>query len=185
MIASQICLHSILTCDYPHCVKIVRIRCFFGPHFPAFGLNTDQKNSEYGHFSRSTTFEIPCFSSTLVCQFEKLYLRQTIVNAFSQNKKLSEEAIKKPIHNTKNNIYGNVIRYPFISKPSSFCSTCCRKYWEALKSNVTLARNWLIFHENIWDAFRDSSPFAQFQKREKQSRSATLSKLANWSLELY
>ena len=38
------------------------------------------------------------------------------MNAFSQNKKLSEEAIKKPIHNTKNNIYGNVIRYPFISK---------------------------------------------------------------------
>ena len=33
---------------------------FSGPHFPAFGLysvrmreNTDQKNSEYGHFSRS------------------------------------------------------------------------------------------------------------------------------------
>ena len=25
----------------------------FGPYFPAFGLNTDQKNSEYGHFPRS------------------------------------------------------------------------------------------------------------------------------------
>ena len=53
-----------------HCVKSVRIRSFSGPHFPAFGLNkeeilrispysvrirenTDQKNSEYGHFSRS------------------------------------------------------------------------------------------------------------------------------------
>ena len=45
-------------------VKNVRIRSFSGVHFPAFGLNTerygvlmrektDQKNSEYGYFSRS------------------------------------------------------------------------------------------------------------------------------------
>ena len=50
-------------------VKIVRIRSFSSPHFPAFGLNTkiyrvnlhtgklwknkDQKNSEYEHFSRN------------------------------------------------------------------------------------------------------------------------------------
>ena len=50
-----------------HCVKSVRIRSFSGPHFPAFGLNTErysvhmrentyQKNSEYGHFSRSYYF---------------------------------------------------------------------------------------------------------------------------------
>ena len=41
-----------------HCVKSVRIQIYYGPHFPAFGLNTesenaDQNNSEYGHFSRS------------------------------------------------------------------------------------------------------------------------------------
>ena len=29
----------------------IRIRSFSGPYFPEFGLNTDQKNSEYGHFS--------------------------------------------------------------------------------------------------------------------------------------
>ena len=29
-----------------HCVKIVRIWSYSGPHFSAFGLN----NSEYGHF---------------------------------------------------------------------------------------------------------------------------------------
>ena len=47
-------------------MKSVRIQSFFGPHFPAFGLNTDispysiqmrentdQKNFDYGHFSRS------------------------------------------------------------------------------------------------------------------------------------
>ena len=52
-----------------YCVKSARIRSFSGPYFPAFGLNTgisqysvrmrentDQKNSEYGHFSRSVQF---------------------------------------------------------------------------------------------------------------------------------
>ena len=36
-----------------HCVKSVRIWSFSGPYVPAFGLNTDQKNSEYGHFLHS------------------------------------------------------------------------------------------------------------------------------------
>ena len=36
-----------------HCVKSVRIRSFSGPYIPAFGLNTDQENSKYGHFPRS------------------------------------------------------------------------------------------------------------------------------------
>ena len=47
---------SRLECDkaeHVYCVKSVLIRSFSGPYFPAFGLNTDQKNSEYGHFSRS------------------------------------------------------------------------------------------------------------------------------------
>ena len=55
-----------------HCVKSYHIRSFSGPYLPAFGLNagkygpeklriwmrenTDQKNSEYGHFSRSDSF---------------------------------------------------------------------------------------------------------------------------------
>ena len=53
-----------------HCVKSVRIRSFSTSHFPAFGINMDQKNSEYGHFSRSVTlnslflsdyfFEVSC-----------------------------------------------------------------------------------------------------------------------------
>ena len=36
-----------------HWVKSFRIWSFSGPHFPAFKLNTDQKNSIYRHFSRS------------------------------------------------------------------------------------------------------------------------------------
>ena len=35
-----------------HCVKSVHVQSYSGPYFPAFGLNTDQNNSEYGHFSR-------------------------------------------------------------------------------------------------------------------------------------
>ena len=43
-----------------HCVKRVRIRSFFGLYFPAFGMNTDRKNSKYGHFSHSeSSFSLP------------------------------------------------------------------------------------------------------------------------------
>ena len=41
-----------------HCVKNVHIRSFSGPHFPAFRLNTDLKNSKYGHFSRSEKWRL-------------------------------------------------------------------------------------------------------------------------------
>ena len=37
-----------------HCMKIVGIRSYSGPHFPSFGLSTDQNNSEYGPFLRNT-----------------------------------------------------------------------------------------------------------------------------------
>ena len=39
-----------------HWVKSARVRSFCGSYFPAFGMNTDQRNSEYGHFSRSDHF---------------------------------------------------------------------------------------------------------------------------------
>ena len=44
-----------------HCVKIVRIRIFSGPYFSVFSQmweNMDQKNSEYGHFSRRDPLKI-------------------------------------------------------------------------------------------------------------------------------
>ena len=34
-------------------IDLYRLWSFSGPYFPVFGLNTDQKNSEYGYFSRS------------------------------------------------------------------------------------------------------------------------------------
>ena len=36
-----------------HSMKSVHIRSYSGLYFPAFGLNSDQNNSEYGHFLRS------------------------------------------------------------------------------------------------------------------------------------
>ena len=62
--------HRIALKKYAHCMKSVCIGIFSGPYFPSFGLNTqrsslslcleskyggntDQKKSEYGHFSRS------------------------------------------------------------------------------------------------------------------------------------
>ena len=39
--------------DEFHCVESVRIWRYFGPYFLSLVLNTDQSDSEYGHFSRS------------------------------------------------------------------------------------------------------------------------------------
>ena len=54
-------------CEVPHCVKSVRIRSYSGPCFPAFRLNTDRNNSEYGHFLRSAYRRFSCFD---ICLFE-------------------------------------------------------------------------------------------------------------------
>ena len=34
---------------YVHCVKSLGVWSYSGPHFPAFGFNTDLNNSEYEH----------------------------------------------------------------------------------------------------------------------------------------
>ena len=41
-----------------HCVKSVRIRSFSGPYSVQMREKTNQKNSEYGHFSRSGLSDI-------------------------------------------------------------------------------------------------------------------------------
>ena len=35
---------------HDHCVKSVHIWSYSAPHFPSFRPNSDQGNSEYGHF---------------------------------------------------------------------------------------------------------------------------------------
>ena len=72
-----------------HGVESVRICIFFGPYFPAFWLNveiyrkspysagiqknTDQKNSEYGHFSPS----IWASGNPYFCIFYAVYLLES------------------------------------------------------------------------------------------------------------
>ena len=63
--------------NYNHSVKSVRIWSFSGPYFSALGVNTDQKNSEYGHLSRSekpqenlacdSVTYIGCYINWLIC----------------------------------------------------------------------------------------------------------------------
>ena len=67
------------------CAKNVRIRIFSGPYIPAFGLNTeyvysvrmrentDLKNSEYGHFSRSDVLQITLQSLSVTFKAFKYY----------------------------------------------------------------------------------------------------------------
>ena len=68
-----------------HCPKSVRIRSFSGPYFSALSIssysvrireNKDQKNSEYGHFSRSVFIwvELIFVSSTCLWGFNVYHL---------------------------------------------------------------------------------------------------------------
>ena len=57
-LASKTVTLFILHSQYCHCVKSVRIRSYSGPYFLAFGLNTDQNNSEYGLFYAACTVNI-------------------------------------------------------------------------------------------------------------------------------
>ena len=62
------------------CVKSVHIRSYSGPPFPAFGLNTDQNNSEYGHFLRSV-----CWSSNqkyTECWLRASFLKKVLKREF-------------------------------------------------------------------------------------------------------
>ena len=53
------------------CVKSVRIWSYSGPYLPAFGLNTDQNNSEFRQFlcSVSSDFEVLKFIILSFCRF--------------------------------------------------------------------------------------------------------------------
>ena len=59
-------------------MKNVCIQSYSGPYFPVFGLNTDQNNSEYGHFLHSVdddhcSLEVyyPCFLKKILGDLHK------------------------------------------------------------------------------------------------------------------
>ena len=89
-----------LNCNNGHCVKSVLIRSFSGPNFPEFGLNTDQKNSEYGHFSRCgqckiknrILIQLPSYMCTMYwCSFQNC--NRTYVCFVDLNEGLIESVI--------------------------------------------------------------------------------------------
>ena len=68
--------------------KCACIWSFSGPYFPSFGLNMDQKNSKYGHFSHSCNLNFwILFASFAYCMWSKrvsmflLYRLKTEVNS--------------------------------------------------------------------------------------------------------
>ena len=67
-------------------MKSVRIRSYSGPYFPAFGLNTDQNNSEYGHFLDSVMENENCKLQFLLKQQSK---RSKLKRAIAAPKKRS------------------------------------------------------------------------------------------------
>ena len=69
--------------DKIHCVKSVRIRSLSGLYSPPFGMNTDQKTSEYGHFSHSDNLEENVKKKSLpklICQRWFVLGRPIVVN---------------------------------------------------------------------------------------------------------
>ena len=61
-------VNGTLTCNLGdilpvHCVKSFRNRSYSGPYFPAFGLNTEQNNCEYGQFSHGSCISYPLQAS--------------------------------------------------------------------------------------------------------------------------
>ena len=68
---------------FKHCVKSVRIRSYFGPYFPAFGLNTERYGvslriqSECGKLRTRITPNMDTFYTFLAYSFDQ-YLDETI-----------------------------------------------------------------------------------------------------------
>lgn len=96
-------------------MKSVHTRSLSGRYFPTFGLNTDQKNSEYGHFlctegdiyfksffwpNTLWSFDFPN-SSTTQKKKKKLWPLQLIFTGADVERRLAEEPFwkVKKIHN--------------------------------------------------------------------------------------
>ena len=55
---------------HSHCAKSVSIRSYSRSYFPAFGLNTNQNNSEYGHFSLSALLKEKSITTGVIISFD-------------------------------------------------------------------------------------------------------------------
>ena len=128
--------------NFNHCVKSVHIRSYSGPYFPAFGLNmdrysvlrispysvrmrenTDQNNSEYGHFLRSEYFSSHTEKSNKYFEFDHSKISEkekfTEINPFCTNG-------------------------PFRLNTFQYSAANAGEYWKALKQKRLLVRNGLM-----------------------------------------
>ena len=80
--------------QHNYCVKCVRIWSYSGPHFPAFGLNTerlricpylvrirenaDQNNSEYRHFSRGKPIHLEIWIKQSITSFNESFTLEAL-----------------------------------------------------------------------------------------------------------
>ena len=69
----------IVNLHHQHCAKSVRIVSYSGPYSVRMRENTDQNNSEYGHFSRNATHHRNFWKYWLYFFFAIKYFRKFII----------------------------------------------------------------------------------------------------------
>ena len=112
----------------PHCVKSVHIRSYYGPHFPAFGLNTERYSvslrieSKCGKIRTRITPNIDTFYTVPLYHFHSLHRHWGVNQAIT--------AENSPLH-----IARNSSRDPFVSKRKSLIQkNICLKFLEVFSS---------------------------------------------------
>ena len=76
----KINLEWCLSTNFTHCVKSARIRNYFGPYFPAFGLNAERYSvslrpqSEWGKIRTRITPNTGTFYAVTFCRFSSFFL---------------------------------------------------------------------------------------------------------------
>ena len=77
---AKINLEWCLSTNFTHCVKRARIRNYFGPYFPAFGLNAERYSvslrtqAEWGEIRTRITPNTDTFYAVTFCRFSSFFL---------------------------------------------------------------------------------------------------------------
>ena len=131
-----------------HCIKSVPIRSYSGPYFHPMGLNTDENNSECGHFLRSKSplfFQSSFLPWIELCIFEivayifnmpSIWLTMLIGTSFEINL----ETLRRRI-TCSTSIHGFAIFFFFV--------ICEGSIWLDPRFNGGTA-TWIIFSEFSW-----------------------------------
>ena len=120
-----------ITNPYPliHYLKSVRIRSYSGPYFPSFELNTNENNSEYGHFLCSVS---ELFSSDVSLRGQYKYIA-FIIFLFRILIISHKMLIITGVSNGKTNelvIYAILCRNVAMFHRQNLDSFKCRKNWK-------------------------------------------------------